>query len=88
MTQFFLFFLIIFGLAIIIISLVLKYILSKKHFEKYCKFIIYTCFIISLILTIKGYIFEIYNFKPFLTATICSGGVIITLRSAQNNQGA
>lgn len=54
--------------------------------QKYCKFILYMCFTISLILTIGGYIFEINTFKSFLIPTISSGNLIITVRSAKNNQ--
>jgi hypothetical protein len=54
--------------------------------QKYCKFILYICFIISLILTIGGYIFEINNFKSFLISTISSGSLIIIVLSAENKQ--
>ncbi|MGX4599022.1 hypothetical protein [Faecalimicrobium sp. JNUCC 81] len=86
MINFFLFFGIILGLGAIIVTFALKYILPEKHFKKYCKFILYICFIISLILTIGGYIFEINDFKPCLVPTISNGGLIIILLSAESNK--
>jgi hypothetical protein len=55
-------------------------------FKKYCKFILYICFIISLILTIRAYIFEINDFKSFLIPTISSGSFIILARLSENKQ--
>lgn len=55
-------------------------------FKKYCKFILYICFIISLILTIRASIFEINDFKSFLIPTISSGSFIILARLSENKQ--
>lgn len=55
-------------------------------FKKYCKFILYICFIISLILTIRAYIFEINDFKSFLIPAISSGSFIILARLSENKQ--
>lgn len=54
--------------------------------KKYCKFILYICFIISLILTIRAYVFEINDFKSFLIPTISSGSLIILTRLSENKQ--
>ena len=55
-------------------------------FKKYCKFILYICFIISFVLAIGGYIFEINDFKSFLIPTISSGSFIILARLSENKQ--
>lgn len=54
--------------------------------QKYCKFILYICFIISLILTIIAYIFGINDFKSFLTPTISSGSLLVLARLSKNKQ--
>ncbi|CEN26423.1 hypothetical protein [Paraclostridium sordellii] len=86
MPHFLEFFLIIIGFGFIIFSFVFKYTLSEKHLKKYGKFILYIFFIISFILAIGGYIFEINDFKSFLIPALSSGNIIIINRSAENSK--
>ena len=53
--------------------------------KKYCRFILYTCFLITLILTIGSYIFSRKDFITCLCSTIAIFGLIISVHSTQNN---
>lgn len=86
MPHFLTFFLIIIGFSFIFVSFAFKYILSEKQLKKCCKFILYICFIISFVLAIGGYIFEINDFKSFLISALSSGNLIIIIHSAENNK--
>ncbi|MCR1847652.1 MAG: hypothetical protein ACLT0R_17190 [Paraclostridium sordellii] len=86
MSHFLAFFLIVFVFGFIIVNFVFKDVLSEKNFKKYCKFILYICFIIPFILTIVGYIFGINDFKSFLIPALSSGNLIIIIRSSENNK--
>lgn len=53
--------------------------------QKYCKAIMYICFISSLILTIGSYIFSRKDFITCLCTTISIFGLTLAVHSNQNN---
>lgn len=53
--------------------------------QKYCMFMLYICFLISLISTIGSYIFESKDFISSLCSTVAIGSLTMSVHSTQNN---
>ena len=53
--------------------------------QKYYRFILYICFLISIISTIGIYIFKSKDFTSWLYVTVSIGSLTMIVHSIQNN---